>query len=106
MPERDEERGEEQQATSQRILRSATIGEAPAPGGGPPLRRRPNPPRAAARYDPRVTRRAPPDLSSAAQEYLLALRVAEGDGCRVTTAHIARQVGVTTQAASENTIQP
>jgi DtxR family Mn-dependent transcriptional regulator len=48
-----------------------------------------------------VTRRAPSDLSSAAQEYLLALRVAEGDGCRVTTAHIARQVGVTTQAASE-----
>ena len=55
----------------------------------------------AARYDPPVTRRAPPDLSSAAQEYLLALRVAAGDGCRVTTAHIARQVGVTTQAASE-----
>jgi len=48
-----------------------------------------------------VTRRAPSDLSSAAQEYLLALRVAAGDGCRVTTAHIARQVGVTTQAAGE-----
>jgi DtxR family transcriptional regulator, Mn-dependent transcriptional regulator len=48
-----------------------------------------------------MTRRAPSDLSSAAQEYLLALRVAAGDGSRVTTAHVARQVGVTTQAASE-----
>ncbi len=57
--------------------------------------------RAPAGYDHHVTRRAPSDLSSAAQEYLLALRVAAGDGCRVTTAHIARQVGVTTQAASE-----
>jgi DtxR family Mn-dependent transcriptional regulator len=48
-----------------------------------------------------VTRRAPSDLSSAAQEYLLALRVAAGDGSRVTTAQVARSVGVTTQAASE-----
>jgi DtxR family Mn-dependent transcriptional regulator len=48
-----------------------------------------------------VTRRVPPDLSGAAQEYLLALRVAAGDGSRVTIAHVARQVGVTTQAASE-----
>jgi DtxR family Mn-dependent transcriptional regulator len=48
-----------------------------------------------------VVRRAPTDLSSAAQEYLLALRIAAGDGCRVTTAHLARKVGVTTQAASE-----
>jgi len=48
-----------------------------------------------------VTRRAPSDLSTAAQEYLLALRVAAGDGDRVTTANLARQVGVTTQAASE-----
>jgi DtxR family Mn-dependent transcriptional regulator len=48
-----------------------------------------------------VVRRAPTDLSSAAQEYLLALRVTGGDGCRVTTSHLARKVGVTTQAASE-----
>jgi DtxR family Mn-dependent transcriptional regulator len=48
-----------------------------------------------------VTRRASSDLSSAAQEYLLALRVAAGDGSRVTAAHVARRVGVTTQAASE-----
>jgi DtxR family Mn-dependent transcriptional regulator len=43
------------------------------------------------------------DLSSAAQEYLLALRVLVGsdDRGRATTAQIARQLGVTTQAASE-----
>jgi DtxR family Mn-dependent transcriptional regulator len=43
------------------------------------------------------------DLSAAAQEYLLALRVlvaADSDG-RVTAAQIARHLGVTTQAASE-----
>ncbi len=48
-----------------------------------------------------MPRRDSTDLSSAAQEYLLALRIAVGDGCRITTAHLARQVGVTTQAASE-----
>ena len=43
------------------------------------------------------------DLSSAAQEYLLALRVLVGsdESGRATTALIARQLGVTTQAASE-----
>jgi DtxR family transcriptional regulator, Mn-dependent transcriptional regulator len=43
------------------------------------------------------------DLSTAAQEYLLALRVSAGaeDGPRVTAAQIARHLGVTTQAASE-----
>jgi DtxR family Mn-dependent transcriptional regulator len=48
------------------------------------------------RHDPR-------DLSAAAQEYLLALRVSEGsaDGGRVTAAGVARHLGVTTQAASE-----
>ena len=48
------------------------------------------------RHDPR-------DLSLAAQEYLLALRVTAGasDGSRVTTAQIARHLGVTTQASSE-----
>ncbi|MDH4141302.1 MAG: metal-dependent transcriptional regulator [Chloroflexota bacterium] len=48
------------------------------------------------RHDPR-------DLSSAAQEYLLALRVASGtgDATKVTAASVARQLGVTTQAASE-----
>lgn len=48
------------------------------------------------RHDPR-------DLSAAAQEYLLALRVAAGasDGSRVSAAGVARHLGVTTQAASE-----
>ena len=48
------------------------------------------------RHDPR-------DLSAAAQEYLLALRVMAGadEGDRVNAAQIARHLGVTTQAASE-----
>jgi DtxR family Mn-dependent transcriptional regulator len=46
-------------------------------------------------------RRPPADLSSAAQEYLLALRVGSGDGARVTAALVARRLGVSTQAASE-----
>jgi DtxR family Mn-dependent transcriptional regulator len=48
------------------------------------------------RHDPR-------DLTAAAQEYLLALRVLVGsdDTGRVTAAQIARHLGVTTQAASE-----
>jgi DtxR family Mn-dependent transcriptional regulator len=48
-------------------------------------------------------RKEPRDLSTAAQEYLLALRVSAGaeDGVRVTAAGIARHLGVTTQAASE-----
>lgn len=43
------------------------------------------------------------DLSAAAQEYLLALRVGAGagDGTKVTAAGVARHLGVTTQAASE-----
>ena len=43
------------------------------------------------------------DLSAAAQEYLLALRVTAGagDGTRASAAQIARHLGVTTQAASE-----
>ncbi len=43
------------------------------------------------------------DLSSAAQQYLLALRVLVGsdDADRVTAAQVARHLGVTTQAASE-----
>ena len=43
------------------------------------------------------------DLSAAAQQYLLALRVLVGpdDTTRVTAAQIARHLGVTTQAASE-----
>lgn len=45
----------------------------------------------------------PRDLSSAAQQYLLALRVSSGtgDGTKVTAAGVARHLGVTTQAASE-----
>jgi DtxR family Mn-dependent transcriptional regulator len=45
--------------------------------------------------------RTPSELSSAAQEYLLTLRVMAGDGARVTAAQVARRLGVSTQAASE-----
>ena len=43
------------------------------------------------------------ELSTAAQQYLLALRVMTGtaEGGRVTAAQVARSLGVTTQAASE-----
>jgi DtxR family Mn-dependent transcriptional regulator len=41
------------------------------------------------------------DLSAAAQEYLLALRVMAGDGSQVRAAQVARRLGVSTQAASE-----
>jgi DtxR family Mn-dependent transcriptional regulator len=46
-------------------------------------------------------RHEPRDPSSAAQEYLLALRVMAADGSKVTAAQVARRLGVTTQAASE-----
>jgi DtxR family Mn-dependent transcriptional regulator len=46
-------------------------------------------------------RRDTPDLSSAAQEYLLALRVMAGDGSHVKAAQVARHLGVSSQAASE-----
>jgi DtxR family transcriptional regulator, iron-dependent repressor len=41
------------------------------------------------------------DISSAAQEYLLALRVMASDGRVATSAQIGRHVGVSAQAASE-----
>ncbi len=41
------------------------------------------------------------DLSTAAQDYLLALRVMAGDGARVTAAQVGRRLGVSPQAASE-----
>src|SRR3712207_3406220 len=41
------------------------------------------------------------DLSAAAQEYLLALRVMATDGSRVTASQVGRHLGVSTQAASE-----
>lgn len=41
------------------------------------------------------------DLSGAAQEYLLSLRVMTADGARVTASQVGRRLGVTTQAASE-----
>jgi DtxR family Mn-dependent transcriptional regulator len=41
------------------------------------------------------------DLSEAAQEYLLALRVMAVDGRHVTAAQVGRHLGVSTQAASE-----
>ena len=46
-------------------------------------------------------RHASQDLSSAAQEYLLALRVMTGDNARVTASQVGRKLGVSTQAASE-----
>jgi len=48
-----------------------------------------------------VNRRSDSDLSGAAQEYLLALRVAATDETRVTAASVARHLGVSPQAASE-----
>jgi DtxR family transcriptional regulator, iron-dependent repressor len=47
------------------------------------------------------TRRRRADLSTAAQEYLLALRIMAGEGSRITAAQVARKLGVSTQAASE-----
>jgi DtxR family Mn-dependent transcriptional regulator len=46
-------------------------------------------------------RRADRDLSTAAQEYLLSLRVMTGDGARATAAQVGRKLGVSPQAASE-----
>ena len=46
-------------------------------------------------------RHAERDLSTAAQEYLLSLRVMAGDGARVTAAQVGRKLGVSPQAASE-----
>jgi len=56
-----------------------------------------------ARYDDQVHQRRhhASDLSAAAQEYLLALRVMAVDGSRVTAAQVGRHLGVSTQAASE-----
>lgn len=44
---------------------------------------------------------SPTEISSAAQEYLLALRVMAVDGNRVTASQVGRHLGVSTQAASE-----
>ena len=44
---------------------------------------------------------SPTEISSAAQEYLLALRVMAVDGSRVTASQVGRHLGVSTQAASE-----
>ncbi len=58
--------------------------------------------RGAAPYTLRMARHHDPaDISAAAQEYLLALRLMCGDGHLATTAHLGRRVGVSTQAASE-----
>ncbi len=46
-------------------------------------------------------RHDPADISAAAQEYLLALRVMGSDGRVATSAQLGRHVGVSTQAASE-----
>lgn len=48
-----------------------------------------------------MRRRETADISSAAQEYLLALRAMGSDGRAATSAQLGRHVGVTTQAASE-----
>ena len=41
------------------------------------------------------------DLTGAAGEYLLTLRIMAGDGARVTAAQVARRLGVSNQASSE-----
>ena len=48
-----------------------------------------------------MSRRDTTDISSAAQEYLLALRVMGSDGRHATASQIGRHLGVSTQAASE-----
>jgi DtxR family Mn-dependent transcriptional regulator len=49
-----------------------------------------------------MTRRHDPlEISTAAQDYLLALRVMASDGRHVTAAQVGRRLGVSTQAASE-----
>jgi DtxR family Mn-dependent transcriptional regulator len=48
-----------------------------------------------------VRRAGPSDLSGAAQEYLLTLRVLSSGGERPTAAQVGRRLGVSTQAASE-----
>jgi DtxR family transcriptional regulator, Mn-dependent transcriptional regulator len=48
-----------------------------------------------------MQRRHDSDISAAAQEYLLALRVMGSDGRVATTSQLGRHVGVSTQAASE-----
>jgi DtxR family Mn-dependent transcriptional regulator len=48
-----------------------------------------------------MRRNDPADISAAAQEYLLALRVMGSEGRATTSAQLGRHVGVSTQAASE-----
>jgi len=48
-----------------------------------------------------MRRHDPSDLSAAAQEYLLALRVMAGEEGRVSASQVGRHLGVSTQAASE-----
>jgi DtxR family Mn-dependent transcriptional regulator len=48
-----------------------------------------------------MRRSDPADISAAAQEYLLALRVMGSDGRTASSAQLGRHVGVSTQAASE-----
>src|SRR3954465_11761647 len=48
-----------------------------------------------------MRRSDPADISAAAQEYLLALRVMGSDGRVATAAQLGRHVGVSTQAGSE-----
>jgi DtxR family transcriptional regulator, Mn-dependent transcriptional regulator len=68
-----------------------------------PARPTPRPTRAVPYPEGMPPRHDPHDLSSAAQQYLLTLRVMAGsaEGGRVTAAQIARSLGVTTQASSE-----
>ena len=49
----------------------------------------------------RTERTGQHDLTSAAGEYLLSLRVMAGDGSKVSAAQVARKLGVSTQASSE-----
>src|SRR3954453_19370483 len=53
-----------------------------------------------------MRRSDPADISAAAQEYLLALRVMGSDGRVATTSQLGRHVGVSTQAAREMCRRP
>ena len=62
---------------------------------------RPGDAAAARRGSADMSRRDPADISAAAQEYLLALRVMASDGRQATASQVGRHLGVSTQASSE-----
>jgi len=76
-------------------------GRASLPGPARPGPPDPGDPAPGPPYTRGVRRQDAADISAAAQEYLLALRVMGSDGRVATSAQLGRHVGVTTQAASE-----